>query len=131
MFALDTNVLVRLLTRDDERQAEKVRVLFERHADQDAAFFVSDVVLAELAWTLERTYDFDRETVGSAFKALADNATLAFESREILRAAQLTFETTKAGFADCLIAAQSKAAGCSALLTFDKGMRMLPGVDLL
>ena len=59
MIALDTNILVRLLTRDDDKQAEKVRILFETHAENNDQFFVSDVVLAELAWTLERTYGFD------------------------------------------------------------------------
>jgi predicted nucleic-acid-binding protein len=131
MIALDTNVLVRLLTRDDDEQAEKVRVLLDSHADTDDGFFVSDVVLAELAWTLERTYDFDRAAIGVAFKALAGNATLGFESRDTLRRAQAIFQDAKAGFADCLIVAKAQHHGCTSLVTFDKAMRGLPNVDLL
>jgi predicted nucleic-acid-binding protein len=131
MIALDTNVLVRLLTRDDHRQAEKVRVLFESHADKDDEFFVSDVVLAELAWTLERAYDFDRAAIGKTFKALVGNATLGFESRNVLRLAQIIFDSSKAGFADCLIVAKAQAQGCTSLVTFDKALRPLPNVELL
>ena len=131
MIALDTNVLVRLLTRDDEKQANKARVLLESHADEDAAFFVSDIVLAELVWTLERSYGYDRDSIAQALKALADNATLGFESREVLRVAQRFFTDAKAGFADCLIVAKAQAAGCSSLASFDKALRTLPMVELL
>jgi len=131
MIALDTNILVRLLTRDDDRQAEKVRILFETHAENNDQFFVSDVVLAELAWTLERTYGFDRAAISKTFRALAENATLGFQSREVLQLAHAVFESTKIGFADSLIVAQSQARGCASLVTFDKAMRTVPKVDLL
>jgi predicted nucleic-acid-binding protein len=131
MIALDTNVLVRLLTRDDEKQAQKVRVLFDSHAGNNDEFFVSDVVLAELAWTLERTYGFDRTAISKTFRALVENASLGFQSRDVVRLAQSVFESTKIGFADSLIIAQSQAQGCTSLVTFDKAMRSVLNVDLL
>jgi predicted nucleic-acid-binding protein len=105
--------------------------LIERSADENDRFFVSDIVLAELAWTLERTYGFDKAAVGVAFKALADSATLGFESRDTLRLALAIFADAKVGFADCLIVAKAQAHGCRSLVTFDKAMRALPSVDLL
>jgi predicted nucleic-acid-binding protein len=131
VIALDTNVLVRLLTRDDARQAERARALLDERAEHDTALFVGDVVLAELAWTLERAYDLDRASIGEAIRALLDNVTLEFESRETLRSALASFESGGAGFPDCMIAAKAKAAGCSGIATFDKRMRDLPGVELL
>jgi predicted nucleic-acid-binding protein len=127
VIGLDTNVLVRLLTRDDAAQAEKARALVERHADEDGALFVSDIVVAELAWTLDRAYGLDRKDIARAIGALAENATLGFESREVLRRAQELFRGSKAGFADCLILAKALNAGCESLATFDKPMRALPG----
>jgi predicted nucleic-acid-binding protein len=131
VIALDTNVLVRLLTRDDHKQAEKVRLLFEAHSEANDEFFVSDVVLAELAWTLERAYRFDRTEIGKTIKAMTENATLMFESRDVLRVAYDIFESATVGFADCLIVARAQSRGCSSLLTFDKAMRTIPQVDLL
>ena len=127
MIGLDANVLVRLLTRDDEAQAAKARALVEQHADEDGALFVSDVVMAELAWTLDRAYSLGREDIARAIGALAGNATLGFESREVLRRAQEMFRNSNAGFADCLIVAKAINAGCESLATFDKSMRALPG----
>jgi predicted nucleic-acid-binding protein len=131
MIGLDTNILVRLLTRDDEKQAEKARALLEKHGAEDGALYVSDIVLAELVWTLERTYGLEKAEIAVALKALADNATLGFESREVLRQAQALYGSSKSGFADCLIVAKSSAAGCGSFATFDKAMRALPGVVLL
>jgi predicted nucleic-acid-binding protein len=127
MIGLDTNVLVRLLTGDDHAQAQKSRTLVEKHADQDGALFVSDVVVAELAWTLDRAYGLGRKDIARAIGALAENATLGFESREVLRHARELFDGSKAGFADCLILAKAISAGCDSLATFDKSMRALPG----
>ncbi len=131
MIGLDTNVLVRLLTRDEARQAERARSLLETHSGEDEAFFVADVVLAELAWTLERTYELERDAILEAMHSLADNVTLRFESRQVLRNAIGIFSAATAGFADCLIAAKASAVGCPSLATFDKRMRGLPGVELL
>jgi predicted nucleic-acid-binding protein len=131
MIGLDTNILVRVLTRDDETQAEKAKALLDKHADEDGALFVSDVVLAELAWTLERTYGLQRAEIAEAIRAMADNATLGFESRAVLRDAHELFVKERAGFADCLIVAKAQAAGCSSFVTLDKGMRGLPGVEAL
>jgi predicted nucleic-acid-binding protein len=131
VIALDTNILVRLLTRDDHKQAEKVRLLFEAHSDANDAFFVSDVVLAELTWTLERAYGFDRAEIGNTIKAMTENSTLAFESRDVLRLAYDIFESATVGFADCLIVARAQSRGCSSLVTFDKAMRTIPQVAIL
>src|SRR6185369_10877477 len=98
----------------------------EQHSGEDGALFVSDVVMAELAWTLDRAYGLGRQEIARAITALAENATLGFESREVLRQAQELFSRSKAGFADCLILAKAISAGCESLATFDKSMRALP-----
>ncbi|EQD27547.1 PilT protein domain protein, partial [mine drainage metagenome] len=56
MIALDSNVLVRLVTRDDEAQALRAKAIFDAHNGEDGALFVSDIVLVEVCWVLERSY---------------------------------------------------------------------------
>ncbi len=80
MIALDTNVLVRLLTRDHEEQALRVKALFDSHEGEDGIFFVSDIVLAELCWTLERSYRHSRSEMDAAISALSVNRSLSLES---------------------------------------------------
>jgi predicted nucleic-acid-binding protein len=53
MIAVDTNVLVRLLTRDDEQQYNKSLKLF-----QEQAIFIADTVILETEWVLRFAYQF-------------------------------------------------------------------------
>jgi predicted nucleic-acid-binding protein len=65
MVAVDTNVLVRLLTGDDPNQAAAARALFA--AEQ---IWISKTVLLETAWVLSRRYEFDESAVREAFTKL-------------------------------------------------------------
>ncbi len=131
MIALDTNVLVRLVLRDDEAQAQRARELVETHAESDASLFISDVVLAEFAWVLKSRFALPGDAVAQALRAMLDNATLAWQSRPAAVEALRLFELGSVDFPDCLIVALAGSAGCEAVATFDQGMRTLPKVWLL
>lgn len=131
MQALDTNLLVRLFVGDDAAQAVKVRKLLDSHAAEDAAFWIADTVLVELAWTLERSYARPRVDVLRCIDALSSNATLVLESPAAVAEALLLYAAAPADFADCLLASKAQRAGCDSLRSFDKKMRGLPGVVLL
>ncbi len=131
MIALDTNVLVRLVTRDDEAQALRAKALFDQHSQEDGALFVSDIVLVELCWTLESSYRLARKDIATTLRALLDNATVQLESNAAVSAALTHFETGSTGFPDCLIVAKANAHGCEHTVTFDRRMRQLAGVKLL
>lgn len=131
MIALDTNVLVRLLTRDDEAQAQRAKAVFDKHADEDGGLFVADIVLVELCWTLAKSYGLGRASIARTVRALLDNFSITLETRTAVRDALASFEGGSADFPDCLIVAKAKAAGCKRTLSFDQRMGSLPGVELL
>jgi predicted nucleic-acid-binding protein len=64
MTALDTNVLVRVLTDDDPAQVEAARVLLAT----DDTFWVPVTVLLETAWVLEAIYELDVPTVADGLR---------------------------------------------------------------
>ena len=131
MIALDTNVLVRLLTRDHEEQALRAKALFDSQEGEDGIFFVSDIVLAKLCWTLEGSYRHSRSEIDAAISALSVNRSLSLESSRAVEEALGLFRTVEAGFPDCLIAAKARLRGCSKTVTFDRRMADLPGVERL
>lgn len=132
MIALDTNVLVRLLTGDNARQAEVARRLFDANADQDGALFVSDVVVAELAWVLRTSYAIEGSRIADAWRELLANATLRWQSpAAIASAIEMLDAHPRADLADCLIVALGTAHGCDALATFDRAMKTLPSVQII
>ena len=130
MIAIDTNVLVRLFINDDKARAQKARALFDTCADNDELLWITDIVLVELVWALDSSYDRPRDEICTALKALAGNATVCLESAGCIERAVALYAQSPAGFADCLLAAKA-ALCCDALRSFDKKMRGLPGVKLL
>jgi predicted nucleic-acid-binding protein len=65
MLAVDTNVIVRLLTLDEPRQAARARTAFARET-----IFLPKTVLLETEWVLRRLYGFDQNQIAAAFAAL-------------------------------------------------------------
>ena len=131
MIAIDTNVLVRLLVNDDQQQGAKAKQLFDANADQDGSIWLGDTVLVELVWVLTRSYGRSRQAVLTALRALANNASVTLESGHTIHAALDSFAAGSADFADCLLAENSRQAGCDSLYTFDRAMRGMVGVKLL
>lgn len=119
MIAVDTNVLVRFLVEDDARQTERARTLFRRTIESESRAFVSDVVLCELVWVLERSYRFRREEITRVLGRLLRASHLAFSSPEIPIQALESFEAGSGDFADYLIREHASSHGCQAVATFD------------
>ncbi|WP_077037001.1 PIN domain-containing protein [Pelomonas sp. KK5] len=131
MAALDTNVLVRYLVRDDPMQTKATRRLFDQELAAGRALFVPVTVLLELEWVLRSTFGFDKEAVVNTFVELLMSSELAFDSEWVLEAAVWQYRKSSADFADCLHAALAQQAGESPLWTFDKGASKLPSAQLL
>ena len=120
MIALDTNLLVRLLTNDDSRQAAKVEAWLKGNATPRSPAYVDHVVLCELAWVLERSYGYARTEVHSALAALLEEDRLKVESTGLVRQALMLYADGPADFSDYLLAVRAQAAGYSPVLTLDK-----------
>ena len=131
MIGIDTNVLLRLLVRDDDAQARAAERFISTHCSPDDPGFVSLVVVVETAWALRRLYLYDRSQIAAAIRSLLNVAELEIESAADVRAAVAGFETTAAGLVDCLVARTNVATGCEYTITFDRNAAKLPGFELL
>jgi predicted nucleic-acid-binding protein len=127
MIGLDTNVLVRLLVRDDPRQTEAARRFVDRHCTPDSPGFIGCVALAEFVWVLAGAYGYARPEIAAAVEALLAGGDRSVEHHEAVRAALDDYKTARADFADALIARVNMAYGCQATATFDKKAAGLDG----
>lgn len=98
-------------------------------ADQQG--FVSTIVIIEIVWVLLSRYRYSRALVRDALLQLLQLPHLRVERDIAVRRAIASFRTSKADFADCLIAQLSLAAGCEYTLTFNQDAAQLPGMRLL
>jgi predicted nucleic-acid-binding protein len=127
MLGVDTNVLVRYLTRDDKSQYEKARRLIDRELAKGEPVLVSLLVLLETEWVLRSRYDLSKEEIVTAFSALLDTVDLAIEDEPTVENAVYSWKDSAADFADCMIEARNRRLGCRTTATFDGRALKVPG----
>jgi predicted nucleic-acid-binding protein len=120
-------VLIRYLTRDDQRQYEKARRLINRELAQGQPVLVSLLVMLETEWVLRSRYEMAKPDIIAAFSALLDTADLTFEDEPSIETAVYSWRDSAAEFADCLIEARNRRLGCRATATFDSRAMKLAG----
>jgi predicted nucleic-acid-binding protein len=126
MRAVDTNVLVRLITRDELRQATAADAFIEPGA------WVSVVALTEAIWVLDAVYKLSSAQLIKCLEMLLSHKNLTIQDADVVTAALELFRTKPAlGFSDCLICEISLKAGHLPLGTFDRGLSKLPGTQRL
>lgn len=114
MIALDTNILLRLLLDDDEKQALIARSLVSR-----GPCFVSDTVILEVSWVLLKLLKMPRLAVYDALAALVSSETLRFEDRNKLETTLHRFQQGM-DLPDAMHLMQAEAAQATSLATFDQ-----------
>lgn len=98
MRAIDTNVLIRLLARDDERQVAAAETFVARGA------WVSHIVLVEAMWVLVSVYDRKPPDIATAVTMLLDHKNLVIQEPEVVARALARFRKKPSiGFPDCLV----------------------------
>ena len=125
MRAIDTNVLVRLIARDDAAQTRRA----ERFVADGA--WVSTLVLAECLWVLESVYARSREQLATAVSMLLEHQQLVLQDRDAVGAALAQFQAhSGVGLTDCLVVAVAERHGHTPVGTFDKRLARLDAAQL-
>ena len=130
MIGLDTNVLVRYIMQDDERQSLMASRLTESLTTEEPGF-VSIVSVIELGWVLGGAYGLDRQQLAQAFEALLRTKEVVIDRAENVWQALRVHQAGQADFVDALIERISAAAGCRQTMTFDRGAAKHAGMTLV
>ena len=126
MLAIDTNILVRLIVRDDAVQTRTAELAIARGA------WVSHLVLAESLWVLDAVYSLSREKIATAVDMLLNHDLLTIQDGEVVELAVEQFRSRGGiNFSDCLVLEIASKAGHTPLATFDRVFAKLEGVQRL
>ena len=126
MRAVDTNVLVRLITRDDPKQLALAEDFISRGA------WVSTLVLAETAWVLGSVYELGHAEIATVVEMMLSHEHLSLQDAEVVAAALERYRDVPAlGFSDCLVLEIARKAGHLPMGTFDKRLGRLDGAERL
>ena len=130
MIALDANVIVRYLVRDDLKQAEAARVLLESLSVERPGYVCREVAV-ELVWVLERSYRFPRGRVATVLEELLATEELVIETADDVAQAAIRYRAGGTGFSDLMVLAAAQRFGADRLYTFDQETSRLEGVTLI
>ncbi len=129
--ALDTNVLVRLATRDDAVQFSKAEKVVRDRFSVSSPAWISVIVVVEYTWVLTRLYQYSRREIANTLKALIETDCFRVEDQNLVRAAVRLYSETKADFSDCLILVRNQENGSDITHTFDRQAAKLRGFELI
>jgi predicted nucleic-acid-binding protein len=124
MRAIDTNVLVRLLTRDDARQTAAA----ERFVAKGA--WVSHLVLVEAMWVLDSVYEIGSAEIAKSIEMLLNHRDLTVQQSEVVALALAQYrKKPSVEFSDCLVLEVARKTGHLPLGTFDRDLGKLDGAE--
>jgi predicted nucleic-acid-binding protein len=126
MRAVDTNVVVRLVARDDPKQVAAAEAFVA------AGAWVSHLVLVEAIWVLASVYGLGSAAIATAVEMLLNHRNLALQDQDAVAAALRHYRNRPAvEFSDCLVLEVARRAGRFPLGTFDRDLSKLDGAEKL
>lgn len=120
MKGLDTNILVRFLTRDDAKQTQKVYEIFKNAELEKDELYISSLVILELMWVLGSVYEISRKDILDSIGDLLLLPILKFEHQSNIQKFIYDAYGNNHDLSDLLIAYSAYYQGCQTTLTFDK-----------
>ena len=126
MRAVDTNVLVRLIIRDNPRQVASAEDFIGTGA------WVSILALAETTWVLSSVYELTARQQATAIEMLLNHRHLVLQDPDLVAAALEIFRSRPSlGFSDCLMLQAARKAGHLPIGTFDRRLALADGSQKL
>ena len=128
-YLLDTNVLLRFLLADDEKQLPAVKRLFQHATEGRCVLVLGDVALAEAVWVLSSFYKLDRKPIAESLAKIITKPGIHCPNVDTLLDALARYQDTNCDFFDCYLASQAAAEG-DGIASFDQDFRKFEDVHL-
>ena len=126
MLGIDTNVLVRILIRDDAEQFARAEELIRRERDARRPVLISLLVLLETEWVLRSCYKLSKAEILATLDRLLNSCDVCFEDESTVVGALFIWRDAPTQLADCLICLRYRELKCRATGSFDASALELP-----
>lgn len=118
--SIDTNILLRLLIKDDDIKRKACERLLEKAKRKEVYLYILPIVVMEVVWVLEKYYKLDRKTVRELTEAIMNTPELYIEMEDVFRKALRLYEEKNVKFADAVIGYWGLEKGLSIVYTYDE-----------
>lgn len=122
LYIADTNILIRLLTKDDDAQ---VHTLARGIVQNNVILYLLPMVVIETYWVLNSVYKFDKSDIVQALIDLIESEGVMLEEEMIMRRTLDTFCTVHVDLVDVYLAEKSTVLGYPVLAWNKKDFRKL------
>jgi|SRR5690625_49237 len=116
-FLVDTNVLIRLIVKDDEIKFNTIVNLVEKVENNELTLIIPTVVIAECCWVLKSYYKLDKQEISEYLVDIIESENVEAEEDISIDALRL-YANKNVDFADALLSVKAKNNVC--VLTWDK-----------
>ncbi|MBM4141747.1 MAG: type II toxin-antitoxin system VapC family toxin [Nitrospira sp.] len=128
---VDTNVLIRLLVKDDDIKRKACENLLEKAKKNEVVLYVLPIAILEIVWVLEKYYKLDRETIRDLVGAILNTPEFRCEIKDIFRMALKAYDEKNIKFADAVMGYWGLGKGLSIIYTYDeKDFKKIEGLEV-
>ncbi len=131
MIGIDTNVLVRYITQDDELQANVATEFIENYCSSGNKIFINHIVICELVWVLKKCYKLSKPKTINIIEYILKISQFSIENHQIIWQALRDYKKGPADFADYVVSRTNKFHNCDETITFDQKAGKSNGFALL
>lgn len=126
MTFIDTNIFLRLLLWDDPVKAEACRKLFATSLKRNEALWTTPLVIAEIIWVLEKTYQYPRTKIADAVLMILATDNIYVDSKDMLMESVGLYKIKNIDFIDTFHAAFMMTRQISTIYSYDADFDGLP-----
>jgi predicted nucleic-acid-binding protein len=119
MIGIDTNVLIRYLVQDDEKQNSLATQSIDRYIGKSSSVFINNIIFCEIIWVLKRGYKYSKNQIVILLKEILTTLEFCFEDHKTLWLAMIEYEQSNLDFPDILIGKINALNACDTTFTFD------------
>ena len=131
MIGIDTNILVRYITQDDEIQSEIATEFIENYCSNGNKVFINHLVICELVWVLKKCYKLSKPKIINVIQHILQISQFSIETPQIIWQALTDYKKGSADFADYVVGRTNIFNNCEETITFDKKASKSKGFSLL
>src|SRR5947209_885921 len=125
---LETSVLLRYLTRDDEAKAQKALALLQRLERGEERARSSAIVIFETVYTLQSFYKLPKARIRELLLPVINLRGLRMPDKPVLRRALDLYTEKNLSFADAYFAAELLERGDAEIYSWDEGFDRVQGI---
>jgi uncharacterized protein len=128
---VDTNVILRFLTREPPAMAQQALALFTEVQNGKISLILEEIVLAEAVWVLRSFYHYSPVEISDVLQELVNFPGIECADKTAILTALRLFASKNLDFTDAMIAAHMIRKGSGAIYSFDTYFDRLPGITRL